>query len=273
MRLLKIELKKILSYSNFWVFIGLYLGLFITTSLIASNIETNINGNEISLNTFFQFPKVWSMLPWMASWFNILLTILVILLVGNEFTYKTFRQHIISGLTVKEVILSKFILIALISIFSSVVIFLLSIVYGVSLSEESFDIFSNSYIILVYFLQTLAYMSMGLLITILVKNVALSILSFLLYFFPIELIIRNMFPETISKFFPINIISHLTPSPDFLSYAVTNISKQQGSDPSQIISTIPLGDNLSLATTSIIGFVYVIIFLGASYLIIKNRDL
>lgn len=273
MKLLKIELRKVLSYSTVWVFLGLYIGIFIIATFVASGMETNVNGTEISLRAFFQFPEVWSMIPWMASWFNILLAMLIILLVGNEITFKTFRQHVASGLTRQELIISKLLLISVISVFSTVIITSLSLIYGVFFSENIISIFSKSYLIIVYFLQTFAYMSMGLMIVILLKNIALSIVSFLLYFFPVELIVRNFFPDNIAVYFPVKVISNLTPSPEFYAYAVKNLSQQQNIDSSQIVSPLQSFNDLSLLTNTVVATIYIVLFFSISYFVIKKRDL
>jgi len=74
-------------------------------------------------------------------------------------------------------------------------------------------IFSHMEVVFLYFLQALAYMTMGLLFVVLLKSNGLSIILFILYIFPIEPILRTVFPDAATNFFPAKAIGLLTKGP------------------------------------------------------------
>ena len=116
LQLLKIDLKKLTSYRTFWVVCGLY---FLTLGFgAASGMEflkwldrtfqafgqDGININRIPL---YHFPDVWLNLIWVGGLLKVLLGIMVVISVTNEFAYRTIRQNIIDGLSRWEFLLSK----------------------------------------------------------------------------------------------------------------------------------------------------------------------
>ncbi|MFK5098226.1 hypothetical protein, partial [Klebsiella pneumoniae] len=77
---------------------------------MANNIAKLLLGNP------FVFPEVWQTVAYFSSFFVLLPSILVIMLVTNEYTYKTHRQNIIDGWSRNEFLLSKLIDVAIISL-------------------------------------------------------------------------------------------------------------------------------------------------------------
>ena len=270
-RLFEIEFQKLITYTTFWVLTGIHLCLFLLVVFIATQINISVPGFE--MKTFFAFPMVWSFIPWLASWFNLLLTILMIVLVGNEFQYRTFRQHVIDGLSRNELIIGKGLVILSIALYSVILVFFTSFTVGLIYSE-SFSInmlFDKLYILVVYFIQAVAYMSLGMMLVILFKNIALAIVSFILYFFPVEFIIRSISPDSIMLFFPMKVISNLTPAPDIFQVSspqfYTSVNGQVVNNTPTVPIDIPLWGNTFVA----IG--YIVLFLTISWYILKNKKL
>ncbi len=270
-KLLQLELIKNLSYTNFWVIAGLWAILYVLVMSIICMINISLPG--IESKPYLQFPQAWSMGTWIASFFNLLLGILMIVSVCNEFAFKTFRSQMICGLTRNQLIAGKGLFTILIAFFSSIIVFLVSLVIGIIYTNfgSETSIFENSYLLLVYFIQALAYMAMGLFIAVIIRNAALSILTFILYFFPMEFILRSFLPETVQQFFPVKVISNLTPSPDIFQFSsspqmVTNINGQISEGPP------PVAD-LPLNIILIVSIAYIAIFYAASVMIIKKRNL
>ena len=192
-KLFKIELVKVLNYSSFKVVLILHFLLFLLVIFISTQIEISVPG--FTMKNLFQFPHVWESFAWMASWFNLLLAMLLIVLVGNEYSYKTFRQQVITGLSRNDIILGKGIVIFFVALYGVILVLLTSTVFGLIFTKGlTFSIvFEKSYILIVYFIQAIGYMTLGFLITVLFRNTALSIVMFLLYFLLIEPIIRLLF--------------------------------------------------------------------------------
>src|SRR5882724_12233184 len=126
LHLLKIDLKKLTSYRTFWVVCGLYfLTLAFTT---ASGMEflkwmagkgaefgTIINISRIPL---YHFPDVWQNLVYISGFFKIVLAIMVVISVTNEYQYRTIRQNIIDGMSRWEFLFSKILTNVLLSLIS-----------------------------------------------------------------------------------------------------------------------------------------------------------
>ncbi len=269
-KLFKIEFQKLISLSAFKAIAIIHVALFIVVLVVISGFDVSIPG--INLKQLYQFPEIWGLTTWVASWFNLLLSFLIIIFIGNEYTYKTFRQNVIDGLSRTQLLLGKSYIILLFGLSAMILVFFSSIIVG-SLNTEtvsSNDIFSKAYLIFVYFIQSIAYMTIAMLIVLFVKNIGLSILFFTLYFFPVELIIRGFLPESISMYFPIKVISNLTPLPNVVDTNAEANYQINAIDTSNI-QTITDSPDLMLNTFAALA--YITIFWSLSLLILKKQDL
>lgn len=273
-KLLKLEFYKSFSYTNFWVMAGLWLVLYFLVSLIATQVSLPLPIPGMESKPYLQFPSAWSTFAWIASWFNLLLAILIIVSVGNEYSFRTFRSQVINGLSRSDLILGKGLFIIFLAFCSMIIVFVVTIIFGLiytTFGNET-SVFSKFYLLFVYFIQSVAYMSMGMFIAILVRNTALAIVSFILYFFPVEVIIRNFFPESVLHFFPMKIISNLTPLPDVINIApATQVQSSFNGQPMNMAAT-PVAD-LPLYGAVIVAIVYIVIFFASSTMIMNKRNL
>ncbi len=94
-RLLHIEWLKVSSYRSFYVFTGIY-AILIFFTYFGVNSFLNL-GPLFDVNSVYKFPNVWYFVSYVSSWFSPILSILMILLVCNEFAFRTLRQHIIDS--------------------------------------------------------------------------------------------------------------------------------------------------------------------------------
>ena len=273
-KLLKIELVKTLNYASFKVILILHFLLFLLVIFVASQIEITVPG--FNMKNLFQFPHVWESFSWMASWFNLLLAILLMVLVSNEFSFHTFRQHIITGLSRNDLVIGKGIIIFTVALYGVLLVLLTSTIFGIIFTSDfSFSIiFEKSYLLIVYFIQAIGYMTMGFFLAVLFRNTALSIIMYLLYFLLIEPIIRLLFPKEIRQYFPFKIISSLTPRPEFLS--VTSEESMldvtgQGNFNLDTIRITP--ESLPMSVTIPLAMVYIGIFVFLIFLLVRKRDL
>lgn len=273
-KLFSLEKIKALSYPAFKTLMIIHFLLFFLVILVVSRAHFSIPG--FSIKGLYQFPNIWQFFPWVASWFNLFLAIVIIILVGNEFSFRTFRQNVIDGLSRNDLIKGKLILIFTIAVYTLIMVLLAVFIFGlINTKNISFDIiFENSYLILIYFVQAIGYMTLGLLISIIFRNNALSIIMFILYFFPIEPIIRVMFKAEARNFFPIKIISNLTPTPEFLTMAseksYTNASGTSSLDFSEI-GLLP--EKLPVGITVLLAAGYIGFFIAVSTLLLNKRNL
>lgn len=272
-KLLKLEFYKSFAYTNFWVIAGLWGGLYFLVVLILTQVNLPLPGMETK--PYLQFPSVWSTFTWVASWFNLLLGIIIIVSVGNEYSYRTFRSMVINGLSRTDLITGKILFIAFLAFCSMIIVFIITTIFGLIFTTfgSETSVFSKFHLVFVYFIQSVAYMSMGMFIAILVKNTALSIVSFILYFFPVEVIVRNFLPETVQLFFPVKIISNLTPLPDVINIApMGHMQTTINGQPVEQAAATPVPD-LSLLTTTSVAVVYIVAFIISSAVLVNKRNL
>src|ERR1700733_10125075 len=102
MKRLSIELKKIMPYPPFWIFIGLYVLLTLMVFCSLPFIKFTGPASALTLKTYYTFPDIWHTLTYIAGLFNLLLGVLVIILITNEFNFRTVRQNIIDGWSISD---------------------------------------------------------------------------------------------------------------------------------------------------------------------------
>ena len=272
----KIELYKIKSYTGFWIITGIIFGLFLITAVSSGLFEQFLKMiikddiGEIGIKKIFYFPQVWNTFTWIAKFFNRMLALIVIILIGNEFSYRTFKQHLIDGLNRNQLIMGKLFIIVLLSFVFVFITFTLSLSFGLTTTEnfEFADIFKNSHFILMSFIQTLAFLSFAMLIVLLFKNTALSIIIYIAYFI-FEWLFRGilliMKAGKAIHFFPMKVFSNLTPA-----YVQENLPEAlQNQDQ---INNPFAADTIDFQYTIIFAVIYLFLFIGLSFLIVRKRN-
>jgi hypothetical protein len=223
--LLKIDLKKLTSYRTFWIVCGLY---FITLAFsTASGMEflkwiartfedfgSKLNINRIPL---YHFPDVWLNLIYFSGFFKIVLGIMTVISITNEFQYRTLRQNIIDGLSRWEFLASKILTNLLLSLLSVAMIMVISFVTGLIYTPAiswSF-VFADMEFLIAYFIEIFAFLSFALMLGVLIQRSGLTIILLLLARM-LELIIRENIDEYVPwmiEFLPLESISNLVPMP------------------------------------------------------------
>jgi ABC-2 type transport system permease protein len=266
LHLLKIDLKKLTSYRTFWIICGLYfltLGMATASGMeflkwLASFIEgfgQSINIDRIPL---YHFPDVWQNLAWASGLLKIMVGIMVLISITNEYSYRTIRQNIIDGLSREDFLLSKVMTNLLLSVLSMILVFLIAFVTGLIYSPElnMAYMFSGVEFYPAYFLEVFAFLSFALMLGIFVQRSGLSIVL-LLNSYLIELIIKENIDEYVPQiipFFPLESIMNLVPMP-FARYAFQEIQ-----------------DYVSMTSVGI-AVVWIFLFNYFSYLKLKKSDI
>ena len=189
LRLIKIELQKLLlsRVNKVLIFISFILPF---TVLILSSIKINFFGFftlELGELGIFNFPIIWHITTFFASYFKLFFAIVVVSMIGNEYSNKTIKQNLIDGLSKKEFILSKFYTIVFFSLISTVLIgvasFLIGLYYS-SYTEASIIIRETEYL-LAYFVKLVGFFSLCLFFGMLLKRSAFA-LAFLFVLYILE---------------------------------------------------------------------------------------
>jgi ABC-type transport system involved in multi-copper enzyme maturation permease subunit len=273
MKLLRIESIKVLPYRVFQIMAILYVGAFLLSvgALPLIKLTTNLADNQdiLNLKSLYCFPQIWDSFAYFAAKYNIFLALMVIFLVGNEYSYNTFRQQVVTGLSRLELLHGKLLVIFCIALANTVMVFVFGIVFGLIYSSGySFpDLFSHLYMLGIYFIQAASHMIAAMMIAVWLRNKTLAMVVIIVYQFIFEPILRlalNKFVWVkIGLFFPMRVITKLTPMPDI---AITEMLKTN-SDFKDLTTSLPLWVNLLLV------FGYSLIFYLITRVILVRRNL
>ena len=159
-RLLSIEFQKIWKNKASRVLLLTYFILLSFIALIAS-IKFSIGTFEIRIadQGIFNFPYIWHFNTYVAAFFKIFLAIVIVSMMANEYTYGTLKQNLIDGLSKKEFILSKFLVVGSFAAASTIFVFIMSLILGYSFSSynELSIVFSDLEYLLAFFIKLFAY--------------------------------------------------------------------------------------------------------------------
>jgi ABC-2 type transport system permease protein len=258
-KLLTLEIAKVRHYTVFWVILAIYM-------VLVPVMFFGLGGLQIpffpSKATMFGYPTVWNYITWTASWFNLLLGVLIVNLTCNEFTYRTQRQNIIDGLTRREFLIGKILFYTLLAAFVTLYTFLIGIIAG-SIYSEGGNMFDEIHYLLVYFIQTMGYFSFAFFFGILVKRPALSIVLYILIFI-FRFIFQLALGVEISQFMPINVMGDLIEFPFFKELFA--MAEGQGEQPE-------LPYTMSQNVRAVAAFAWMTIFMVTADQIERRRDL
>lgn len=186
LRLVTLELQKLLlSRTNrILIFISFILPF---TVLILSSIKINFFGFftlELGELGIFNFPLIWHITTFFASYFKFFFAIVVVSMIGNEYSNKTIKQNLIDGLSKKEFILSKFYTIVFFSLLATILIGIATFLIGLYYSSytEASIIFRDTEFLLAYFIKLVGFFTLCLFFAMLLKRSAFALaFLFVLY--------------------------------------------------------------------------------------------
>lgn len=277
-RLLSIELQKIWKNKASRILTLSYFILLTFIALIAS-IKINIGNFQLHIaeQGIFNFPYIWHFNTYIAAILKFFLAVVIVSMMANEYSYGTLKQNLIDGMSKKEFILSKFLTVIVFAGFSTVFIFFLSLILGLSFSSynEVGIIFSEMDYLFAYFLKLTGFFSFCLFIGILIKRSAFA-LGFLFVWNIIEGIIIGIlnfkvFPNSdndkmFTQFLPLESMSNLIVEPFTKLSVIKNIETTIG-------GAANLKDYGVHWYSILIVITWTIIFVTLSHLLLKKRDL
>lgn len=165
----------------------------------------------------FTFPDVWQTVGFISSLFIFLPSVLVIMFITNEYTYKTHRQNIIDGWSRNHFMLAKMIDVFIVCLFATLLYMITAMVIGTLNTEQmTANAWDGTKYIGLFFLQVFSQLSIALLIAFLVRKAFLALGIFLIYYFPIEPILVELgrkWANDAGEFLPLEIADRLIPFP------------------------------------------------------------
>lgn len=277
LRLLSIEFQK-LKYNRAARLLSIVYFVLITFIALIVSIEFNFAGAKFRVadQGIFNFPFIWHFNTYMAAILKIFLAIVIVSMMSNEYSYRTLKQNLIDGLSKKEFVLSKFITALGYALLSTLFVFIISIILGLSFSDytEVAIIFSDLEYLLAYFIKLLGFFSFCLFLGVLVKRSAFAI-GFLVIWWVLEAIIYGLLKwkffkgteiaEQITQFLPLASMSNLIKEPFTKLGAVQSAANQLGE---QLLKNY----NVQLFDLFIV-LCWTALFIYGSYKLLEKRDL
>ncbi|HKL35877.1 MAG TPA: ABC transporter permease [Salegentibacter sp.] len=277
LRLLHIEYHK-LRYSRSAKILVLTYFILITFIALIASIEFNLGAINFRVadQGIFNFPFIWHFNSYIAALLKLFLAIVIVSMMSNEYTNRTLKQNLIDGLSKKEFIASKFLTVTVFSVISTIFLFVVSLILGLSFSDftEVSIIFSDMEYMIAYFVKLTGFFAFCMFLGILIKRSAFA-LGFLFIWWILESIVYGVLKwrvfrdseiaDNIARFFPLESMSNLIKEPFSRLSAVQTAASQIGSeiDKDYGIHWYQL----------IIVIVWTAIFVFLSYSLLKKRDL
>ena len=275
-RLFLIEFDKLRTNRFSRILIGAYFILLTSVTLFAV-IKFDIGPFKFHLaeQGIFNFPYIWHFNAFMASWFKIFLAIVIVSMAANEYSNKTLKQNLIDGLSKREFLGSKWVMIFTLATISTLFVVVVSLILGLAYSNynEVSIIFSDFEYLLAYFIKHLAFFGFCLFLGTAIKRSAFA-LGFLAIWQMVEWICYGILKwkspswidaELAFRLFPLNAMSNLTPEPFTRLSAVRSLADQVGD--------VVLRNTNIRFWDIVIATVWTFIFYSLTYRLLKHRDL
>ena len=280
-RLLSIELQKIWLSKSSRILTISYFFLLSTIALIGSiEFELGPFKFEAAKSGIFNFPYIWHIGTYFASWLKLFLAVVIVSMIANEYSYGTLKQNLIDGLSKKEFILSKFYTIIFFGLISTLFLFLICLVLGLNFStyDEFSIITSDLEYFAAYFVKLIGFFSFCLFLGVLIKRSAFA-LGFLFVWWIFENVFIGILKhklfgykyndvtifDTIKHYFPLESMSNLIVEPvtrlNFIKSVGNTIGANFTKDYSVHFSQI------------VVVLAWTVIFMLMSYKLLKKRDL
>ncbi|TVR89605.1 MAG: hypothetical protein EA411_02040 [Saprospirales bacterium] len=217
--LLQLEWMKYRGNKTMVIFFLSTVVLYPAGLLLTHLFITTIIPEEMPVD-LFKFPEIWSLTGYVANWISyFFIALLGMQMITLEYSGKTLRQNLITGLTRTEFLMSKVLFLALtclvLTIWFGIVTLLLGLYSG---SELRFEISEVSKYLFLHFLMVFAYGFASLLIGLIFRVLALSFILFFIYASFIEpafsrLVHNNIFGGNTYLYYPANAFNDLLPFP------------------------------------------------------------
>ena len=153
-----------------------YLAYYFKKNVIDPSDPTGL----ISSGSPFGFPNVWQTVSYYSGLMLLLPGLLLLILVTNEFTYRTHRQNIIDGISRNQFTQVKLLMACITALFCTALVFIAALLFGFFVNTDSFS-FSGIVNVGYFFLKALTYNFIAILIGVLVRRTGFAIAVFFIY--------------------------------------------------------------------------------------------
>jgi ABC-2 type transport system permease protein len=188
------------------------------------------------------------------------LSILMIILTTNEYTYKTNRQNVIDGWSRLSFYHAKVLLVFIISAIATAYMFLLGFIFGAINSGSVANVFSEIHQVGYFFLLSLNYLGFALFLSIWIKRSGLAIGLFLLYSFIIENIAKSIINHWVDL--PLGNLMPLQTSDELLPFPLMQMAKTMMGN----------GATISMNVYAVVTVLWCLIYYYGGKMILVKRD-
>jgi ABC-type transport system involved in multi-copper enzyme maturation permease subunit len=279
MRLLSIELYKIWHNRTSRILILSYFLLIFSIAILSTiNVEIGPIKFNLAEQGIFNFPYIWHFNTFMIALLKIFFAVIIVAMIGNEYSYKTLKQNLIDGLSKEEFLKSKLYAILAFVFISTLLVFIISLILGGIYSDynEFQIIFSDLEYLLAYTVKLFGFFTFCLFLSILIKRSAFALgflalwqvfegIAYGLMRWKLSDIIPELSAEQVIVFFPLNAMGNLIKEPFSRLSAIQNIADQIGEGFTK--------DYEISAFNLMIVLIWSALFIWASYGLLKRRDL
>lgn len=217
-RLLKLEWMKIRKYRAFLILLALYaVSLVGINYMVFNSLSKTSIGNPMAaafIGNPFSFPEVWQSVSYLSSFLFFIPGLMIILLMANEYSFRTNRQSVINGLNRSQFIGAKILLLLAIALLATLLAFVVAALLGLT-GEPPFSLHNVKYIGY-FFVAAMSHMSVALVIILLFKRSGISIGLYFLYIFIVENLLSVFINKLVPKagfFLPLESADKLIPVP------------------------------------------------------------
>lgn len=270
--LIRIEARKTVRRFSFWV------STIVVTALLAigfgADFYTDVSRDRVP----DVLPTAWPDIVEPGPLSAIFASVLIILLVANEFTWKTARQNVIDGLSKEQFFLGKLLLVPGIALLFWAVQVVLGGAFGLAGNFHAGD-FSDALIRAVdvgilfgFLLQVLGFVTLGFLASMIARSPGASMGVMLLYVAILEQLLQGIvgrFEATREavRYFPVAIFGQLANRLQWYPEALAEVvarATARGRPPPEVMNT-------SLLVT--LALVWMGVLVGVGFLVYRKRDL
>ncbi len=182
--LLRIEWLKVKNYTGFILLASFFVVGVVACNYIVylfiKNVLDKVQVTKMFLGGApFGFDMVWTTVSYYSSYFLMLPALLIVILITNEFNYKTHRQNIIDGMSRFEFLKVKISMALIFALVSALVVILTALIFGFA-SGTSFSLagFEN---VGYFLLKAFTYNMVAIIIALITKRSGVAIAIFFIY--------------------------------------------------------------------------------------------
>ena len=231
--ILQTEWLKVKNYRAFWLLLMVtaisYPGINgVAYYAFMDSIDTKSQSGQLVkmlLGNPFAFPQTFHTTAYLSSFFTFIPAIVVIMMITNEYMFKTHRQNIIDGWKKNTFIWGKMMSVFFITVIVTIFYVAVAVLIG-SIATKDFNnaqLFDKSHYILLFSLQVFCQLSIAFLLGLLIRKAFIAYGIYIFYTFILENILGGLFKMKAKKwgtdfghYLPFEISDRLIPLPPFI---------------------------------------------------------